>query len=63
MNMDLISEQHTYKLMTQVLDDLVNQRRGKRIAFGRWLDCVGMVEQSNNKSNYGIQFKSAGKLQ
>jgi hypothetical protein len=56
MKLDLISEQRTYNLMTQVLDDLVNQRRGKRIAFGRWLDCVGMIVNSNN-DNYRIQFK------
>lgn len=57
MKIDLIAEQRTYNLMTQVLDDLVHQKRGKRIAFGRWLDCVGMIEQSNNVTNYRIQFK------
>ena len=58
MKIDMISEQRTYNLMTQVLDDLVNQKRGKRIAFGRWLDRVGMIEKSNNVTNYRIQFKS-----
>jgi hypothetical protein len=53
---DLIKEQRTYNLMTQVLDDLVNQNRGKRIAFGRWLDSVNMIQNSSN-DNYRIQYK------
>ena len=56
LKIDLIAEQRTYNLMTQVLDDLVHQRRGKRLAFGRWLDCVGMIDKSNNQ-NYRMQFR------
>lgn len=59
LKVDLISEQRTYSLMTQVLDDLVTQKRGKRMAFGRWLHSVDMLDSSCNP-NYRILFKPAG---
>lgn len=38
----LLKESQTYTLLTTVLDDLMHFRRGKRIAFARWLTAVGM---------------------
>jgi hypothetical protein len=38
----LLKESQTYTLLTTVLDDLMHFRRGKRIAFMRWLAAVGM---------------------
>jgi hypothetical protein len=47
---ELAKESRTYALLTMALDDLVHQRRGKRIAFGRWLDAVDM--ESTRQDTY-----------
>jgi hypothetical protein len=38
----LLKESQTYTLLVTVLDDLMHFRRGKRIAFARWLSAVAM---------------------
>lgn len=50
MKEELAKESRTYALLTMALDDLVHQRRGKRIAFGRWLDAVDM--ESTRQETY-----------
>ncbi|CAE7499242.1 unnamed protein product, partial [Symbiodinium microadriaticum] len=50
MKEELAKESRTYALMTMALDDLVHQRRGKRIAFCRWLDAVDM--ESTRQEGY-----------
>jgi hypothetical protein len=47
-------ESHTYLLLTTVLDDLVHVRRGKRIAFERWVHAVRM--QGSRVSVYRAEY-------
>ena len=47
---EFMKESRTYALLTMALDDLIHQRRGKRISFGRWLEAVDM--ESTRQESY-----------